>query len=182
MKLLERNDLTLRILFLTGAWSCFSLILIGIGSFVADQRLVLLERENFAKSLAQDVASQQIILGLKPAIDQCIEGLMSQFRPSGSFLSRRDARTRAQETCSNPSAMSAEFVTATTPEDFQALWFRYSEAVANSQASVFIRNLSPYAEHLRKFGVLGVLVSVTLILIMVLVGWIRNGSVFTSER
>lgn len=102
-------------------------MLLAVGSIIIEQRLVLSERENFAKVLAKDVSSQQIILGLKPPVDQCIEDLLSQWVASRSFVSKRDAMTRAQETCLVPSAMSTEFVIATTPEDFQALWFRYSD-------------------------------------------------------
>lgn len=153
-----------------------SLGFVGFGLALAEYRGVLIEKENHAKSLARSVSDEQIKLGLKVPINECVDDRMADWAPSGRFLSRRDARSRAQQYCGLPFYLSDEYLREETPLAFQDLWFAYLTASESAKSPRALTKMFSYSGKFKRYGMFGVYLSLAFLCVVCLTKWIRDGN------
>ena len=166
-----------RWLFSLGVILILSLTSFLVGEFLAEHQSNQWKYEQEAQSLSGEVHDLQVELGYKKPTEECVESIMNDWKPNGNFISRRDAKSRAQSTCSTPMAMSDEYVVNETPEHFQEIWFRRNDVWERSQSPLWMKEMLPYKKELRQYGMIGLVISMSLFGLTFFLRWLFVGRV-----
>jgi hypothetical protein len=165
-----------RCLLLSAVGCIISLGIVGLGVALAEYRGILIEKDILRNSLAKSVSVEQIKLGLKRPIKECLAERMADWATSGRFLSRTDARSRAQKYCEFPAYLSDEYVREEAPLAFQDLWFAYKVASESAKVSGVFTKISAHSEKFKRYGIFGAYISLAFLCGVCLAKWARDGT------
>jgi hypothetical protein len=74
-------------------------------------------------------------------------------------------------------AMSDEYVVNETPEHFQEIWFRRNDVWERSQSPLWMKEMLPYKKELRQYGMIGLVISMSLFGLTFFLRWLFVGRV-----
>jgi hypothetical protein len=168
-------EVTRRWLLSLGVILILSLASFLTGKFLYEYRSNKLDYKLEAESLSNEVQELQVKLGYMKPTEECVISSMKDWKPSGNFRSRKDARQRAYDFCSQPMYMSSEYVMNETPKHHQELWFRYRDAWERSRTPPWIEKIMPYKYDLRKFAMFGMIISLLLFGLTIFIRWLIVG-------